>query len=230
MCEVQKHGKIWELDMLRNVYGITDEEMKELRYTDKMDLPGKFNHLDPGVNMSIKTTGKENMVCMGDCLRVYDAVKSGEPFHMVVLVYTQNDDTKTKKVKTITEIDLTNAVTPLFGDITRAQVEQLDNAVKAVPQKRKPTQGEHDHMYTLRNHLQPSSVAIHFDIKCNSTQSRLQCSLNRFQDFLNNNKDRIIAKRDTNTGLFRGKKIIEEIASSRRVFTKKTQEPPVLPL
>jgi len=227
MCEVQKHGKLWELDMLRNVYGITDDEMKELRYTDKMDLPGKFNHVDPGVNMSIKTTGKENMVCMGDCLRVYDAVKSGELFHMVVLVYTQNDDTKTKKVKTITEIDLTNAVTPLFGDITRAQLEQLDKAVKAVPQKRKPTTGEHDHMYTLRNHLQPSSVAIHFDIKCNSTQSRLQCSLNRFQDFLNQNPDRIIAKRDTTTGLFRGKKIVEEIASSRRVFKKKTQEPPV---
>jgi hypothetical protein len=225
MCEVQKHGKLWELDMLRNVYGITDDEMKELRYTDKMDLPGKFNHLDPGVNMSVKTTGKENLVCMGDCLRVYDAVKRGEPFHMVVLVYTQNDDTKTKKVKTIAEIDLTNAVTPLFGDITRAQVEQLDKAVKAVPQKRKPTQEEHDHMYTLRNELQTSSVAIHFDIKCNSTQSRLQCSLNRFQDFLNQNPDRIIAKRDTTTGLFRGKKIVEEIASSRRVFTKKEPNP-----
>ena len=225
MCEVQKHGKLWELDMLRNVYGITDDEMKELRYTDKMDLPGKFNHLDPGVNMSVKTTGKENLVCMGDCLRVYDAVKRGEPFHMVVLVYTQNDDTKTKKVKTIAEIDLTNAVTPLFGDITRAQLEQLDKAVKAVPQKRKPTQEEHDHMYTLRNELQTSSVAIHFDIKCNSTQSRLQCSLNRFQDFLNQNPDRIIAKRDTTTGLFRGKKIVEEIASSRRVFTKKEPNP-----
>ena len=225
MCEVQKHGKLWELDMLRNVYGITDDEMKELRYTDKMDLPGKFNHVDPGVNMSIKTTGKENMVCMGDCLRVYDAVKSGELFHMVVLVYTQNDDTKTKKIKTITEIDLTHAVTPLFGDITRAQLEQLDKAVKAVPQKRKPTTGEHDHMYTLRNELQPSSVAIHFDIKCNSTQSRLQCSLNRFQDFLNQNPGRIIAKRDTTTGLFRGKKIVEEIASSRRVFTKKEPNP-----
>jgi hypothetical protein len=177
------------------------------------------------VDLSIKTTGKENLVCMGDCLRVYDAVKSGEPFHMVVLVYTQNDDTKTKKVKTITEIDLTHAVTPLFGDITRAQLEQLDKAVKAVPQKRKPTTGEHDHMYTLRNELQPSSVAIHFDIKCNSTQSRLQCSLNRFQDFLNQNPDRIIAKRDTTTGLFRGKKIVEEIASSRRVFTKKEPNP-----
>jgi hypothetical protein len=120
---------------------------------------------------------------------------------------------------------LTNAVTPLFGDITRAQLEQLDKAVKAVPQKRKPTQEEHDHMYTLRNELQTSSVAIHFDIKCNSTQSRLQCSLNRFQDFLNQNPDRIVAKRDTTTGLFRGKKIVEEIASSRRVFTKKEPNP-----
>jgi hypothetical protein len=224
MGEVQKHGLTWELNILQNVYGCLEEEWKTIPRNAKMDLPGTWNRLDPGVNLSIKTTGKQNAVCMGDCLRVYDAVNSGEPLHMVVLIYEQNDATKTKKMKQVLEIDLTGAREQLFGSITRAQIEHLDQAVKTIPQKRKPTTKEHEHMYAIRDELQPDSVAIHFDIKCNSTQSRLQCSFHRFQQFLETNKERIVAELDTSARIFRGKKITEEISSSRRVF-KKNKKP-----
>ena len=107
----------------------------------------------------------------------------------------------------------------LFGTLSRCQIKQLDNIVKSIPQKRKPTKEEHLKMYLLRDEIQKYSGAIYFNIKCNSTQSRLQCSFNRFQDFIKNNSSRLISKSNTNE--FRGGLISSEIVSSERVFKNK---------
>jgi 4-hydroxybenzoate polyprenyltransferase len=61
--------------------------------------------------------------------------------------------------------------------------------------------------------------AIYFNIKCNSTQSRLQCSFNRFQEFIEKNPEKIVAKSNTNE--FRGGSISPSIISSRRNFKNK---------
>jgi hypothetical protein len=180
-----------------------------------MDLPAEFNHLE-SCDLSIKTTGSPNAVCMADCLRVYDAASSGKPFHVVVILYVQ--DGALKRMTSITEVDLTDARQLLFGTLIRAQVAALDALVKSVPQKRKPTPLEHAELYSLKNLLQKSSAAIHLDIKCNSTQSRLQCSFNRFQQFLEANPTRVIARSITHE--FRGGAITPVITSSRRVFNK----------
>ena len=214
MPEVQKHGFSWEKDLLWNVYGCTADERKRIKYTSKTDLPRSLNHKD-SVDLSIKTTGSPNAVCMADCLRVYDAAST--PLHLTVIQYSQ--DGPTKKLVRITEVDLTDSVKLLFGTISRIQIEELVKVVKAVPQKRSPTPDEHSAMYSLRNRLQPLSGAIHLDIKCNSQQSRLQCSFNRFQQFLTENPDRIVAQ--STTGDFRGGVISDTISSTRRVFKKK---------
>jgi len=216
--EVQAHGFSWEKETITNIYHATNEELKEIKYTGKTDLPAKFNRLD-NCDISVKTTGSKNAVCMGDCLRVFDAIGSGKPIHMVVIHYIQDDTTNQKKVANIIEIDLTNSRDLLFGTLTRSQIEDLDKAVKSVPQKRKPTEEEYKKMYSIRDSMQELSGAIHLDIKCNSTQSRLQCSFNHFQQFIEKNPSKIIAKSDTNE--FRGGSISSHIASSRRVFKKK---------
>ena len=216
--EVQLHGIIWEKDFLRNVFGVTKKELEEMKYTSKMDLPAHINRLD-NCDVSIKTSCSQNVVCMADCLRVFDAVSSGKPIHMVVIYYLQDDTSNTKKIINITEVDLTDSRDLLFGTLTRCQIEELDKAVKSVPQKRKPTEEEYNNMYSLRDSLQNLSGAIHLDIKCNSTQSRLQCSFNRFQQFVEKNPLKIVAKSNTNE--FRGGTITTEITSSRRVFKKK---------
>jgi hypothetical protein len=216
--EVQKHGFQWEKDLIYNLYGATEQELKEkTNYTSKVDLPGSLNRLD-GVDISIKTTKTENAVCMGDCLRVYDSVCQETPLHMTVIHYQQVSDKK--KLKTITQVNLTGSLKLLFGNITREQLEELDRAVKAIPQKRSPTKDEKENIYAIRDAIQEAenNSAIHLDIKCNSTQSRLQCSFNRFQKFLEENPDRIIAH--SKTGDFRGKKVLEEICSKLRVFKK----------
>jgi hypothetical protein len=215
--EVQAHGFSWEKEIICNVYRAKNEELKEIKYNSKMDLPAKLNRLDE-CDISVKTSCSQNAVCMADCLRVFDAVSSGKPIHMVVVHYVQ-DDASIKKITTITEVDLTNSRDLLFGSLTRSQIEELDKVVKSVPQKRKPTEEEYNKMYSLRDDLQKSSGAIHLDIKCNSTQSRLQCSLNRFQQFVEKNSEKIVAKSNTNE--FRGGTISSQIISSRRVFKKK---------
>jgi DNA-directed RNA polymerase II subunit RPB1 len=106
--EVQKHGFEWEKDILTNVYGASMKELEKINYTNSIDLPSKLNKLDDA-NISIKTSGNGNVVCMSDCLRVYDFVNSGENNHLVVVFYEQDDDNDLKKLNSIVEIDLTNS-------------------------------------------------------------------------------------------------------------------------
>jgi hypothetical protein len=216
--EVQSHGFVFEKQILHNVFGATVKELKEIKYNSKNDLPAELNRLG-NYDISVKTSGNKNSVCMADCLRVFDSVNSQKPIHIVVVHYQQNDSSNTKKISTITEIDLTNSTVLLFGTLTRLDIEKLDKLVKSVPQKRKPTQDEHKKMYSLRDSLQKLSGAIHLDIKCNSTQSRLQCSFNRFHLFIEKNPNIIVAK--SNTNIFRDGLISSEIISHRRCFNKK---------
>jgi hypothetical protein len=217
--EVQSHGFSWEKEIICNVYRATNEEIKEIKYTSKMDLPANLNRLDK-CDVSVKTSRSQNSVCMADCLRVFDAVSSGSPIHMVVIHYIQDTPT-TKKITNITEVDLTSSSDLLFGTLTRSQIEELDKVVKSVPQKRKPTEEEYNRMYSIRNYLQKSSDAIHLDIKCNKSQSRLQCSFNRFQQFVEENPAKLVAKSNTNE--FRGGAISSQIKSFPRSLKKKKQ-------
>jgi len=224
MPEVQKHGFSWEQNIIRSVYGATDDELKKIKYNSKMDLPSSLNRKNP-VDLSIKTSCSPNAVCMADALRIFDAVSSGTPFHMTVVHYNQDDLKNIKKLVSMTEVNLTSSKEQLFGSITREQLVDLDKAVKSVPQKRSPTPEEYERMYNIRDRIQTNSAAIHLDIKCNSQQSRLQCSFNHFQKFLKDNPNRIIAQ--STSGSFRGGNVIEEIASKRRTFKKKPETLPV---
>lgn len=217
-CFSQMHGFTWEKEILANVYHVTLEELRQIKYNSKMDLPAIFNRLD-GCDISIKTTCHENIVCMADCLRVYDAVSSGEPFHLIVIFYSHDDLNKIKKINYIIEIDLTNSRELTFGSLTRFQIEELVQMIKTIPSKRKPTKEEHDNIYSMRNSLQRLSGAIQLNVKCNSSQSRLQCSFNRFKDFIESNPSRVIDKSNNNE--FKTGIISPQLSSNRRRFRKK---------
>jgi hypothetical protein len=215
MPEVQSHGFSWQNDIFP-IYGASTEEIESIPYTSKMDLPASMNRVT-GCDLSIKTAGQKNAVCMADCLRIYDAVES--PLHMILIRYKQIKNIK--RLVSIIEIDLTNSRELLFGSLTREQIKTLDDAVKSVDQKKKPTPEQHKHMYDIKKSLQKMSGLISLNIKCNSTQSRLQCSIpyKGFETFIKNNPNRIIEKSDTNE--FRGGKLTYEIESSCRTFNPK---------
>ena len=98
--EVQAHGFSWEKELICNIYGAKEEELKEIKYNSKMDLPANLNRLDK-CDVSVKTSCSQNAVCMADCLRVFDAVSSGKPIHMIVVHYNQDDTNNTKKITAI---------------------------------------------------------------------------------------------------------------------------------
>ena len=162
---------------------------------------------------------------MADSLRMFDAVNSNTPFHLLVIVYVQQENIKI--IKSIVELDLTNSRELLFGSITRSQLEELDKTIKSVPQKQKPTKEQHATMYSMQYALQVLSGAMYLNIKCNSTQSRLHCSFNQFQTFIEQPPEKIIAKSNTNE--FRGGSISSQIISPRRVFKKSLAESHSIP-
>ena len=216
--ESQKHGFTWEDDFIRNVFHVSDDARKQIKYTAKMDLPATLNKLD-GCDVSIKTTGSPNTVCMGDCLRVYDSVCSGKPLHLIVVTYKQDDINNKKKLMEIIQVNITGLKDELYGGIKREDIEELDKVVKNVPQKRRPTPEEHEAMYSIQNILKGNMRAIYPNIKCDSKQSRLQCSFNQFSEFIERNPDKVIARSNTNE--FRGGFISMELESGRRKLKKK---------
>lgn len=214
--EVQLHGFTWQNELLR-VYGATPEELRTLSYTEKDDLPGRFNRLQPGVSISVKTTGTRNSVCMGDALRVYDSVFSTQPIHIVVLTYTQTETTK--QLQSIVEVDLTNSGPLLFGDLRRTDIEALDKLVKAIPHGRRSDDERYEYK-ELQATLAKSMTGLCLNPKIDSKkQRRLQCSFNRFIDFVQNNPGRVVAKCEMN-GVFRDTQILTELKSSRRVLRR----------
>ena len=211
--EVQSHGFIWEKEILMNVYGATSDELKNIPYTSKVDLPAHLNRISKN-DIYVKTTCNKNTVCMADSIRLFDAVNSNTTIHLVVISYKQENNTKI--ILNIIEVDLTNSTELLFGTLCRNKLVELDTLVKKVPQKRKPTKEEHDQIYNMKQKLQELSGAIYLNIKCNSTQSRLQCSFNNFIKFINENPTRVIATSNNNT--FRGGNISSSIISPMRKF------------
>jgi len=180
--EVQAHGFRWEKEILNNVYNVD----VKIKYTNEHDLPAEFNN---GVNLNIKTTGDSNTVCMADCIRFYESLDTN--LNLIVIIYKQEEEKKV--IQRVVKVDLTKSKNTLFGDITKEDLEMLVKKVKSVPTKRKPTEEEYTCMYELRDKIQSKSKYIHLDIKCNSTQSRVQCSFNKFKTFLKEEKKRIIS-------------------------------------
>jgi len=215
MTEVQSHGFIWESDLLRNIYGMTDAEKAQISYTEKFDLPARFNHLE-SANVSVKCIGEKNAICMGDALRVFDEVSETDALHLTVIHYKQVGETK--EVVGIKELNLSRSKDLLFGSLTREQIAELDRLIKAVPQKRAPTDQEKAAIKAKQAELNRSTGFLQFNPKVNTQQSRLQCSFSckSFQGFVSQNPGRIVAQSTTNQ--FRGSSITAVIQAGRRVF------------
>lgn len=212
---VQAHGKQIETDLCLNVYKATPQELASVKYTSKTDLPSRFNRINKA-NISVKSTGHRNTVCMGDMLRLFDCVSNGEQQHLLVVHYEQTDNIK--EVKHIVEVNITGKKELLFGDLSREDIEELNRAVKVVKHKSRPTKDQHATMYRILSEKKQKAGAIIPNIKCDSTQSRLQCSFNRFRNFIDENPSLIIEQ--SNTNIFHGSTISMRYESPPRKFKK----------
>lgn len=213
MPESQSHGKTWETDLALNVYKATEAELASVSHTAPMDVPSQFNRLD-GIDLSVKVTGAD-AVDMGDIVRIFNEVSSGKPVHMAVIRYEQT--ATTKKLKSITEVDLTNSVTLLFGDTTLAQIEELVAYVKSIPHNGRTP--EHQANYKRMAAALKKGLISYAPKVDSKTQRRVQGHFSKFRKFVLDNPSRLIAESDGCQ--FRGGTVKAEIVSPRRVRNKK---------
>ncbi len=190
--EAQAHGFLLEHQLLTRIYGATDAELATLSYTNRCDCPAVFNRVT-GVKLSIKAAGKDG-VDMADHLRIYDEVGDpSSPLHVVVVRYKQEGSVK--RIIEIIEFDLTNCRALLFGSVTRAQLEEYDRAIKAIPRGRSPTDGEKAIYKARVKEINAHMGALRIRPKCDSNcQRRVQCSLPKWTAFIAAHPDRVIAK------------------------------------
>ena len=216
MPENQGHGKTWETDLGLNVYKATQAELDTVSHTAPIDVPRAFNRLE-GIDVSIKVSGK-------DTIDMADIVSSGEKFHVTVVLWEQNSPT-TKKLKSITEVDLTNSVELLFGSVKREQLVDLVTAAKAVGKVRPTVTAEErarqiSSAYAMRDELHRLSGFMHIHLMFyTNTASRVQGQFTRFRQFVTENPDRLVA--ESQTCEFRGGRIANEITSTKRFRNKK---------
>lgn len=213
MPENQAHGKFWEQELARNVYRATDAELASISHTASIDIPRACNHLDC-TDVSIKVTGGRS-VDMGDVVRVYNEVSSGEPIHLVVISWTQVSAT-TKRLQRIVEIDLTNSVELLFGTATIADIKALVDYVKSVPNHGRTAAHQATYKNMATDLSRRCGGALRYAPKVDSkTQRRVQCSFRNFLQFVQQNSERVIAT--STTCEFRGGTIADTCLSTRRV-------------
>jgi len=220
MPENQGHGKIWERDLGLNVYNATPAELETISHTAPIDVPRGFNRLD-GVDVSIKVSGGDT-IGMGDVLRVFDELSSDEKIHMTVVHWEQASQT-TKKIKSITEVDLTGSSNLLFGSATRSEIEELVTYVKAIPHDGVTPTHRAIYKQMASSLKEKNGGWISYAPKVDSKrQRRVQGSFVHFSKFVKEHPTRVIA--ESQTGHFRGGKITEEIVSTRRIRNKKGLE------
>jgi hypothetical protein len=127
---VQKHGKHWERQLAIGIYGLTEKQFKSISATAAHDIPGEFNRLERGVNVSVKSSCG-NTICMGDPKRIMRSLLDGEQIRLVVIRYRQEGDEK--RIVNLTELNITSMVRELFGNITLEQLTELERLIKSVP-------------------------------------------------------------------------------------------------
>ena len=217
MPENQAHGKSWERDLGLNVYKATEAELDSVSHTAPIDVPRAFNRLD-GTDISIKVSGGD-AIDMGDIVRVFKEVSSGEKIHMTVISWIQKDPT-TKKLKSLTEVDLTNSVKLIFGTATLSEIEELVGYVKAIPHYGRTAEHQATYKRMAAALKEKSGGWISYAPKVDSaTQRRVQGHFSQFSRFVQENPSRVVAT--SQTGEFRGGRITEEIVSTPRVRNKK---------
>ena len=213
--ETQKHGFVWEDNIKRAVFGLTDAEINAPSYTAKHDIPAAVNRRDAGVNVSVKATKEAKKVEMADALRIYHAVVT-EQIHVIIIYYSQATPT-TKQLQTVIELDLTGATAELFGTVTADELTALRTLIVGIPHGRHATVEEKAAYMTLKKSLEAKGGAIRLHPKIDSkSQRRLQCSFN-WTAFAERYPERVVA-RGSADGKFRDATITTSVESGVRQF------------
>lgn len=205
----QKHGFTFENNIRENVFNLP----KEKNDTKTHDIPKKKNKFNSNENCSIKTTGSD-IICCGDILRFFN-YDFNEKNTIIVIAYKQTDTHKI--IENIYEIDYNKKCHEvLFGDLPKEEIIKYVEGVKSIPRKTKGEEAKNIYNYLFEKKKLKSkyNYIIQINPKVDSSQSRVQCSIPKFEK---NICDFITYKSSDNTpNILRNKEIIYSIESCRR--------------
>lgn len=172
--EVQNHGVVFE-QWIRDTFF---DGYKPKSYTQKWDIPASANKKFGGIPVNPKATKYKGAVDMGDALRQYDI---DEPFWLVI-GYWQQEDKNKRFVNIVAQRVEPEEYKKLWGDITRADLEKLDEVIKNTPDYKEARKLAQE----MKRTAPYSSSLITLNPKIDSKgQRRLQCSLSFSKVFSN---------------------------------------------
>ena len=170
----QGHGFDWENMIRKEVFDLNEERNN----TDKYDIPKEKNKLNENENVSIKTTGNDN-ICTSDILRFYN-YDFKQDNTIILIRYNQEDDNKI--INNIYEINYSSELhTLLFGDLTEEEIFNYVKNVKRIPPNVKGDEAKQIFDYLIeqkkiyKNH---PKLKMKINPKVDSSQTRVQCSIN----------------------------------------------------
>jgi len=120
--EVQLHGLVFE-EWVRNTFF---DGYVPPGYTQKWDIPAEINRTHGGLPINPKAIKYKTPVDLGDALRQFDIEES---FILVVGYWVQEGGEK-RFVNIIAPVVTPEILRPLWGEVTRADLERLDALIK----------------------------------------------------------------------------------------------------
>ncbi len=205
----QKHGFTFENSTRETIFDLPVEKNN----TDKHDIPKEKNKYNKNENCSIKTTGSKT-ICCSDILRFYNYDFS-EQNTIIVIKYKQ---TQTEKiVENIYEIDYNRECHKLlFGNLPKEIIQKYVENVKSIPRHIKGDEAKKifNYLDEKKELKKKYTNIIQINPKVDSSQSRVQCSIPKFEE----NLKKFIKYKSTidKPNLLRGKEIIHKIESNKR--------------
>ncbi|HUG10558.1 MAG TPA: hypothetical protein VMM36_06070 [Opitutaceae bacterium] len=166
-AEVQRHGYVWETWIADTFFG----GYRQSDYTQQWDIPAKANTAHGGIPANPKFMKHGTPVDLGDALRQFDI---DEPFLLIVGYWRQEGNQK--RIVNVVAVRVEPAQwRSLWCDITRADLERLDAAIK---------ERSIDHLearrraQAIKNAPPFTTAVITVNPKIDSrSQRRLQCSI-----------------------------------------------------
>jgi hypothetical protein len=184
----QSHGFVFENEIRHKVFGLSTHTND----TNTHDISKKNNRFDLTENISIKTTGK-NDVCCGDILRFYE-YDFQDKNTIILGKYVQT--TEHKKITEILEIDYNADLhTILFGTITHDELKAYVSMIKSLSHGRvsKSTRAE---ILKKKKELEiKHCMYIQISPKIDSNkQRRVQCRIRNIDDLINKHPEFLLSK------------------------------------
>lgn len=205
----QSHGLYWDSQIREKCFGLKPCKND----TKKYDICCEDNNFNNNENISIKTSGGNNIDC-GDILRFYDG-NFDKKYTIILLRYKQNGNKKT--LYEILEIDYNIKFRDLlFGDIPKKMLEGYVNYIKSIPHGNVSEEIKKKYKDCKNKMQKEFNMKINISPKVDSHgQRRVQCSITKIDKLFETYPEFIISI--TKEPIIRGYTISHEIESAPRV-------------